>query len=173
MIGFAFRERARRLVEQHHSGLSGKHASDGDQLLNVDRKITKNRSRVHVHVKQVHNFACVASNGRPVDHAGKEPPVGKGPKKDVLPHRQVSSYSEFLFNQPDSRRHRVGWAVKQDRFAIDGDRPCAGLNVPRKDFHQRGLAGAIFSRECENLSRFEGEIDLRERKHPGILLRNP
>ena len=88
---------------------------------------------------------------------------GLSPQEDVLRDRQMLRQVQFLVDHRDARFQRLRRIREALPMSLDLDRARIRLVDPGQDFHQRGLAGAVFPDQGVDRARTDGQADLPQR----------
>src|SRR3569832_411820 len=89
---------------------------------------------------------------------------------DVGGHVEIVEEIEFLVDEGDAGAHRAADRQSNIGGAIDFDRATIRCDHPAEDLHQRGLAGAIFADEADDLTGPDFDVEIRECDDTGVAL---
>src|SRR5438105_3661826 len=93
-------------------------------------------------------------------------------EEEVLHHVQRVDERQVLVHGLDPARPRpLGRQVGLD-LAVDADLAGVGPEHPRQALHERRLPGAVVSDEPQYLARIERDLDVRQRLHCAVRLRD-
>ena len=95
------------------------------------------------------------------------------PDIDVRRDGQIVEEIEFLVDEGDTGRHRLGNGQRRMRHAVDFDGAAVGVDHPAEDLHQGRLAGAVLSDEADDLARPDVHAEIGQRHDAGIGLAKP
>ena len=86
-------------------------------------------------------------------------------EEHVLGDGQIRGEHDLLMDQDDSAPLGVDRPLENQRRAVEFERAASRALVAAEDFHQRGLAGAVFSDDRMDFARPEREVDVRKDFH--------
>ena len=92
------------------------------------------------------------------------------PQEDVAGDVERVDHLQVLVDDGDTETGRTDRAVDAHRCAIDADLAGVGPVDAGKDFHQRGLAGAVLADECDDLAAGDVEVHLVQSDDAGKVL---
>src|SRR6185503_2304846 len=94
-------------------------------------------------------------------------------EKDIGGHVEIIEDVECLVNKGDAELHRVGHFLDLHGLAVKKDFTGTGLVDSTQNFHQRGLARAVFAAERDDLAASDLKTDVIQGDYAGKSLGNP
>ena len=152
------RQHRRRLVEDQHVGGAEEHLQDLDALLRADRDLLDDRVGVDLEAVLGADLAHLLARLRHVEMVERAGRLDA--EHDVLRHGEDRHQHEMLMHHADAGVDGVLGAVEVGRLAVDEDFALVRAVEPGEDVHQRGLAGAVFAEQAENLSGPDIKVDV-------------
>ena len=152
-------ERRGRLVEEHHLGLHGQRAGDGDALLLAAGELGGVLLGLVADADPVEELACLASRRRPCFM----PRTLIGPSVTFSRIVLWAKRLKLWKTMPTSAR-RAASALPScgQRLAVEGDRALVDGLEPVDRAAQRRLAGAGRADDDDDLAALDGEVDVLE-----------
>ena len=158
--GFALGEGAGGFVEDEDAGALGEGFGDFDELLLGEGEGVERGVGVDVQAEAFEIGDAVAADGGAVDEG--EVFAGFAAEEDVGADIEVVDVVEFLVDEADAEGDGIGYGVDGDGFVVDADFAGVGLVDAADNFHEGGLAGAVFTDEGDDFGGGDGEVDLVE-----------
>ena len=151
-------------VQDQQAHPLGERLGDLDQLLLADTEIGDQRVRLLMQADLGQQFPRTPVHRVAIDDAE---PRGRVRKEDVLRDRHQRNQRQLLVNDDDPERLGIVDIAKAPLLAVEGDRPLIAAERidAAEHFHQRRLAGAVFTDQRVNLAGLDGEIDVTQRRH--------
>ena len=152
---FGRRQRRSRFVQDEDPGSTIEGLQDLDHLLFSFRKLPYFGPQVDLEAVSLAELLYLFCRSLQVEN-GPRPWV---PEDDVFHHRVRRHQFAVLMNHPNPQIDGVKRRSELDRLPPDIDLTLVGLIQPEQDIHQGGLPGAIFSKDCMDLTSLHVEID--------------
>jgi hypothetical protein len=155
-----------RLVEDENSGLAAESASDLDKLALARRERIDAAVGIEWETKRLQTIGCAATDSAAVDPGAKTRLLAE---RKVLGNRHSPDEAEFLVNDRDTPRDRVGRSREPDGRAIKADLATVRADRTAEHSHQRALAGAVLTAERMDLTSPDDQLDSPECFHSGVV----
>ena len=159
-LGFARRQRGRRLVEDDDPGVQLQCLRDLDELTLARGEAFQRGIRWEVEIDLAEQLRGTGVHGVPVDdRQGPESPAGETVDEDVFCDGEVGEEIELLVDEGDAVVAGVPRNVRGVRGALEAHCTAVGPDDPADDVHQCRLARAVLSDQREDPAPAKLEAD--------------
>ena len=160
-LGFPVGKRRGRLVHDQHAPLVNQRPSDFHLLLLGNRQLAGRCGGGKRGIQSAQHFLSATVH---LADIGRSPAGTRlAAHEHVFRHGEIGGHRQFLIDQADPRRARIGRFADHRPLTVDPDLASVRLIDAGQNLHQRALAGPVLTHQRMNLMATHGQFDLIQR----------